>query len=54
MRTVGKIFPEVVPESAVEPDAQTVPDVVPEPAPPKPEKEKPGKASAEKKDCVIR
>lgn len=38
MRTVGKIFPKPIPK------------VVSEPAPPKPEKEKPVKAPAEKKD----
>lgn len=38
MRTVGKVFPKPIPEA------------VSEPAPPKPEKEKPGKVPAEKKD----
>lgn len=37
MRTVGKIFPKPIPEAVSEPA-------------PKPEKEKPGKAPAEKKD----
>lgn len=53
MRTVGKIFPKPIPEAVSEPavelDAQTAPEAVSEPAP-KPEKEKPWKAPAEKKD----